>query len=163
MIDAIIDEVIEREGGSEVTNKPNDPGGRTQYGISERSNPQAWLDGKVTEKEAREIYIQKYVIYPKFHTIPPSHARLQAQLIDFGVHSGQATAIMKLQTLLDVDVDGKLGPQTLQAIKNHDPRILNNNLVVARVKMVGKIVQKNPRQLSDLSGFLNRALSFLIS
>ena len=161
-LDDIVSDVIEREGGSAVTNRPNDPGGRTQYGISERSNPKAWLDGKVTEQEAKEIYLSKYVVWPKFHQIPATHTQLQAQLIDYGVHSGPQLAIQKLQMILNVEVDGVIGPRTLLAIRGCDPRILNNRLVVERVKMIGRVVQKNPGQLSDLSGFLNRALSFIL-
>ena len=52
-IDRIIDNVIAAEGGSTATNDPADGGGRTQYGISERANPEAWADGKVTAEEAR--------------------------------------------------------------------------------------------------------------
>jgi lysozyme family protein len=32
--DSIIDEILIKEGGGEVTNDPSDNGGRTQYGIS---------------------------------------------------------------------------------------------------------------------------------
>lgn len=157
----IIDDILIREGGSKATNDPQDRGGRTQFGISEKSNPQAWLDGKVTELEAREIYLQKYVVYPGFNHIPASHSKLQAQLIDFGVHSGPQLAIAKLQGILGLEADGKLGPLTLQAIDGCDPRVLNNRLVAARVSMIGKVVVKNPSQLKFLSGFLSRALDFL--
>ena len=58
-IDKIIDDVLEREGGAAVTNLPEDRGGRTQYGISERFHKDAWADGKVTKAEARTIYEQK--------------------------------------------------------------------------------------------------------
>lgn len=160
-LDDIIDGVIEREGGSKATNDPLDPGGRTQYGISERANPEAWKDGKVTEAEAREIYLHKYVIFPKFHLIPASHAKLQEQLIDFGVHSGQGVAIKKLQEILGVEADGVIGDQTLQAIAQSDPKVVNNKLVEARVLMIGRIVQKNPGQLNKLFGFLKRAMGFI--
>lgn len=161
-IDHIIDDVLLREGGSKMTNDPNDPGGRTQYGISERANPEAWKDGKVTETEAREIYLHKYVIFPKFHLIPPSHSKLQEQLIDFGVHSGQQVAIKKLQEILGLDADGVIGPKTLAAISASDPRVVNNRLVEARILMIGRIVQKNAGQLNKLFGFLRRALGFLV-
>lgn len=161
-IDSIISEVLKAEGGGKITNDPADSGGRTQWGISETANPGAWKDGKVTEQEAREIYLQKYVIWPGFHKLPASHSALQAQLIDYGVNSGPAIAIQKLQGLLGVDVDGVLGPQTLQAIKNHDSRIVNNNLVQARCRMICRIVQKQPSQLKFLAGWIDRALSFLV-
>lgn len=157
----IITSVIAREGGSQATNIPGDAGGRTQYGISERANPQAWLDGKVTEAEAREIYLQKYVVFPKFNLIPPSHAKLQAQLIDYGVNSGPQLAITKLQAILGVEADGNLGPDTLRALMEADAKELNNKLVAARARMIGSVVAKNPTQVKFLLGLLDRALSFL--
>lgn len=155
----IIGDVIKREGGNKATNDPNDAGGRTQYGISERSHPEAWTDGKVTEQEARAIYEAKYIKAPGFDRIPPS--RLQEQLIDFGVHSGAAIAIQKLQALVGASVDGVLGPRTLESLNGHDLRVVNNQLVAERVKMLGRIVAKSPSQLKYLNGWLTRALEFL--
>lgn len=39
---------------------PNDPGGRTDRGISERAHPELWADGKVTEEEATEAFRKTY-------------------------------------------------------------------------------------------------------
>ena len=160
-LDDIISGVIEREGGAKATNDPNDPGGRTQYGISERANPDLWADGKVTEDEARERYLAKYVVYPKYHTIPPSHPATQEQLIDWGVNSGPNIATQELQKILGTDQDGDLGPVTLKLLLGVDDRTLNNLLVAARVKMIARVVQRNPSQVKWLGGLLNRALSFL--
>lgn len=161
-IDRIIDNVITNEGGAKATDDPSDNGGRTQYGISEKSNPQAWLDGQVSEQEAKEIYLRKYVVWPGFHKLPVSHQKLQAQLIDYGVHSGPQLAIQKLQAILGAKTDGVLGPKTLNAIEQTDPVALNNKLMQARVKMIGNIVSKNPSQLKYLNGFLSRALDFMV-
>ena len=161
--DDIISDVIKAEGGAIATNDPNDRGGRTQYGISERSNPQAWLDGKVTEAEAREIYLQKYVVGPGFQLISCTPSPLQKQLIDYGVNSGPMLAIQKVQTILGgLDVDGVLGPLTLQAISAADQRELNNKLVVERVRMIIRVVKRDASQMKFLEGLVNRALSFLI-
>ena len=102
----IIDDVIRREGGEKATNDEHDGGGRTQFGIAERSNPQAWADGKVTEAEARAIYTAKYIVGPGFDRI--TDPRLQAQLVDFGVTSGPAVAIQKVQSLVGQEPDGIL-------------------------------------------------------
>lgn len=155
----IIDAVLEREGGSQVTNDPSDSGGRTQFGISERSHPDAWADNQVTEEEARAIYETKYVKAPGFDQIEDS--KLQALLIDFGVNSGPALAIMKLQEILRVEVDGILGPKTLAAIQIQEPRRLANQLSLARIKMIGRIVKRDPSQLRFLNGWLNRAGEFV--
>lgn len=158
-IKEIIDEILIAEGGPKLTNDPADAGGRTQWGISERSNPQAWTDGHVTEAEARAIYERKYVQAPGFDKIKDS--KLQAQLVDFGVTSGPAIAVQKLQEILRVKVDGILGPKTLAAIEVEDPRYLSNKLAASRIQMIGRIVQKNPSQIKWLNGWINRAISFI--
>mgnify|MGYP001593738868 FL=1 len=157
-IDTIIDGVLKREGAA--TNDPQDGGGRTAFGISEAANPKAWADGKVTAEEARAIYTQKYVNHPGFNKIEDAH--LQAQLIDFGVNSGPAIAIMKLQDILKVTVDGVLGPETLEALEKAQAWTdVNNLLVAARVRLIGRIVSKNPSQIKFLNGWLDRSLQFL--
>lgn len=164
--DKIITNIIKAEVGNEpnggYTNDPADPGGRTQYGISEKSNPKAWADDKVTEQEAREIYTAKYIIWPRYHTIPPSHRKVQEQLIDWGVNSGPGVATRNLQTILGVEADGVFGPGSLAALISTDPKVTNNRLAAARVKMVCRVVQKNPTQIKYLVGLVDRALSFLI-
>lgn len=154
-----IDIVMDNEDPTRSGKVTVDKGGRTQYGISEKANPEAWADGKVTEEEAREIYRRKYVLGPGFDKIPDFH--LRAQLVDFGVNSGPALAIMKLQVILGVDVDGVLGPQTLQALSQVHPEAVSTRLVAERVKMIGRIIKKDPSQLKNINGWLDRALEFL--
>jgi lysozyme family protein len=158
-VDEIIEGVIEREGGGKVTNDPVDKGGRTQYGISEKSNPAAWADGKVTADEARAIYLKKYVEGPGFDKVVDR--QLQTQLIDFGVNSGPSIAIKKLQQVVGTEQDGVLGPETLAAVNSCHADDVNTSLVILRVKMIGQIVVKNPAQLRFLNGWLDRALQFL--
>lgn len=160
-IDDVITEIEQDEGGDKLTNDPADGGGRTQYGIAEKSNPQAWADGKVTETEARDIYKNKYFIGPGFDKIP--YTPLQAQLTDYGVTSGPAIAISKLQGVLGILVDGKIGPGTLDAVIHYpNPVKLNNLLVGERIKMIAKIIVRDPSQIKFLSGWINRALEFLV-
>lgn len=169
--DDVIDEIIDAETPDDdprtpqderaiITNDPSDRGGRTQWGISEKSNPQAWLDGKVTEPEARAIYEFKYVTGPGFDKIKDE--RLFRQLVDFGVPSGPGVAIMKLQALVGAKVDGVLGPKTLALVNAAEPVRLNNQLALERIKMIGRIVHKNPSQSKFLNGWLNRAIDFFI-
>lgn len=155
----IISDVIRREG--HTTHDPVDNGGRTEFGISETSNPAAWADGKVTETEARTIYEQKYVIAPHFDQI--TDPRLQAQLVDFGVNSGPGLAIQKLQLCAGVEPDGILGPHTLAKVNSVDPIRLNNQLALERIKMIGRIVQKHPAQSRFLNGWLQRAIDFVVN
>jgi lysozyme family protein len=154
----LIGDILVREGGSVVTNDPNDSGGRTEYGISEKANPEAWKTGSVSEATARAIYLKKYVQAPGFDQIPPGS--LQAQLVDFGVVSGPAVAITKLQHILGVAEDGVLGPATLAALSASTLDV-NKALVMARVLTIAKLVVAAPKDLKFLVGWTSRALEFL--
>ena len=160
-LDDIITDVIAKEGGSKATNDSADKGGRTQYGISAKSNPKAWEDGKVTEEEARAIYLQKYVVGVGLHLIPPSHKKTQANLIDWGVMSGPGIAVKELQKIVGAEQDGVFGSMTLQKLLAVDDRSLSNLLAASRVAMVGRVVQRNPSQVKWLGGWLKRALDFI--
>jgi lysozyme family protein len=157
MIETIIDEVIRREGLKD-TNNPNDSGGRTKYGISERWNPEEWRNGPPTLDRARQVYRQRYIEQVGFDKVQPTF--LQEQLIDFGVNSGPQSALMHLQKILGVAQDGKMGPATLGTIALRDPIRLNNALVDDRVLMLVRIVQKRPKDLEYVFGWVTRALSF---
>lgn len=163
-IKKIIDAVILAETGGKpdggFTDDPTDKGGRTQYGIAEKSNPEAWADGKVTEDEARAIYTKKYIVGPGFDKI--TDPRLQHFLVDWGVTSGPGVAIKSLQRLVGVNDDGVLGVETLQAVTENDPTKLLNRLIDDRIKMFCRIVQKNPSQARFISGWVNRALEFRV-
>lgn len=160
-INQILTQIELDEGGATVTHDPLDGGGRTQYGISETANPEAWADGVVTEDEARAIYLRKYVRFPKFDQLPTI---LQAICIDWGVASGPQLVIMEMQRLLKVKVDGTIGPATLGALPFTPEGLLklNNQLVAARVRQVGRIVAKDASQVKYVNGWLNRALEFLL-
>jgi lysozyme family protein len=153
-----IGDVIRREGAD--SNDPLDAGGRTSKGISEKSNPEAWKDGIVTEAEARAIYESKYLRGPGFDKVQDEH--LRDQLVDFGVNSGPAIAIQKLQEILNVKVDGVLGPVTLEALSTQNPIVINNLLVIARIKLIGRIISKAPTQVRFINGWLARACEFLV-
>jgi len=156
-ISDIINNEIKTEGAP--TNDSNDKGGPTAFGISKAANPEAWKNGAPTEAQARAIYQSKYVDQPGFNKI--TDPQLQAQLVDYGVNSGPMIAIQKLQAILAVPVDGVLGPATFDALSKSDLHKVNNDLVVARIKMICKIVQANPSQLKYLGGWAMRACEFI--
>lgn len=152
-----ITKIIATEGG--LVDNPADPGGRTFEGLSEKANPDLWKSGPPTPEQVRQRYAERYVVGPGFDKV--SDPKLQYQLIDYAVNSGVAIAVQKLQTILGVPVDGVFGPLTQDMLAKADSREVNNQLVVARVKMIGKIVQQHPAQLQFLGGWLERSLSFV--
>lgn len=160
---SIITDVLQREGGSTVTNDPNDNGGKTQYGISQKTFPAAWTDGVVTEKEARQIYFDKFIKGPGFDQIPDSHEQVLRQLVDWSVTSGPYIAIASLQRALNLPhQDGIFGPNTLTSLIKTNPNVINNQLVKQRILMIGRVVHKAPSQVKWIDGWLQRALSFMV-
>ena len=158
-IDTLLDEVLAREG-SKDTNDPNDSGGRTKFGISQRWHPDAWEDGPPTREAAKEIFFTIYVMKSKLHLVRPEY--LLGQLVDYAVLSGPHRAVVALQHIVDVPQDGRLGPITLGALAAQDPRTVNNAIVDRRVLLMTRLVQQRPKDLVWLYGWVSRALKFRV-
>lgn len=157
MLDALIMEIIDREGRKD-TNNPNDSGGRTKYGISENAHPEAWVDGPPSLEVAKQIILLDYLVKPNIHRIQPDY--LRDQVADFAVPSGPHIAIQHLQRLVGVDADGVLGPATFAALATRNPETIHTQLIDSRVLMFARLVQRRPKDLEFLYGWLRRALSF---
>lgn len=133
------------------SDNPNDPGGRTDYGISERSHPEAWSDGKVTPDEAHGIYLRHYWRPIMGDRLPHDVA---AALFDFSVHSPRSVAVANLQRLVWLpafpdQVDGRMGPKTLervwQAVRTNDQDArLATRLTRERGLFLGRWIAADP-------------------
>lgn len=130
--------VLAKEGG--FSNHPEDPGGMTNYGITRRTYAE-FLDvpvEQVTEEmmrdippeEVREIYRSGYWTPARCDELPPG---LDLMVFDFGVNAGVRRAIRMLQELLNVKVDGSIGPMTLAAANACDPTDMINRFAERRL------------------------------
>lgn len=163
--DDIIDGIIRREG-STYTNRKNDRGGPTRFGVTLATLRDYHHDDAVTaeevehltEAEARAIYKTMYVERPGFDRIATD--ALRAFLVDWGVTSGPRTAIKHLQRLLGVAEDGILGPYTVRKANAADQRSLYVALIDDRDAFVKAIVAHDASQEENLNGWLNRNHSF---
>ena len=163
MTDQILDEVLRREGG--YVDHPHDRGGPTNYGIT-RATLSAWRKAPVTaedvqrltEAEARAIYLRQYVEAPGFDQIVDP--RLRALLVDYGVHSGPRRAIMDLQRAAGVTVDGTIGPQTLTAVAVQGADALRRSVLQARGRHLARLLS-DPSQRVFAGGWLNRLMEFV--
>lgn len=111
--DKMLDRLLVREGGYVYDSR--DPGGETKYGISKRSFPNEDIKN-LTVSRAKEIYIQEFIRPNQLDKIENDH--LREVILDWLVHSGASVVksparIKALQRLLDVEMDGKIGPQTI--------------------------------------------------
>jgi hypothetical protein len=96
------------------THDPNDPGGRTKFGIAEASNPDLWANGPPTLETASERYVSRYWAPLKCDALPWP---LSYFVFDTAVNQGPEVAGRLLQKSVGVKQDGLIGqPRTLRAV-----------------------------------------------
>lgn len=120
--DRALRHVLHWEGGDTITNDPDDPGGRTRFGISERAHPDAWADGPPDYDTAAEIYHTDYWSPCRCYLLPPVVAFV---LFDTAVNVGVNRASHLLQEAVGAKVDGIVGPNTIEAVRRTDRASLN--------------------------------------
>lgn len=114
---------LNHEGG--YVNHPRDPGGATNFGITQRTYD-SWRVAQVkitrpvkhiNKDEVQDIYKQYYWSAVKGDHLP---AGLDYVVFDAAVNSGVQQSTKWLQTALGVRVDGMIGPVTLTAAAQAD-------------------------------------------
>lgn len=115
-IDHVLDRLIKREGG--YVNDPNDRGGETKYGISKRSYPDVDIKN-LTIPKAKAIYIRDFIFPNQLHKL--ENEDVFESILDWMVHSGASVVkaqdrVKRLQGLLGLEIDGIVGPDTIEAI-----------------------------------------------
>jgi lysozyme family protein len=127
-IEALIDELLQREGG--YVNHPADRGGPTCFGITEavaRAHGYGGAMAELPRDEAAAIYRRLYWLRPRFDEVAKRSPALAAELFDTGANMGPAVAATFLQRALtalnrngkdypDLVPDGRVGPTTLAAL-----------------------------------------------
>lgn len=175
--EAIIQEVLEREGWPAFTDDPHDRGGPTKGGIT-LARLRAWRGEPVTvadlmlleEEEARAIYAEIYVTGPRFDEI--TDPLLRGHVVDCGVLHGTDRAARWLQSAIGgLTVDGRVGRLTLGALAMADPHRVGLELAGIRIRFLGRILSSNYRERAAgrtsrdqsrfAAGWLNRATHFL--
>jgi lysozyme family protein len=129
-LNQIIDELIEREGA--FVDHPNDKGGPTMYGITEKVARLHGFDGPMRHMPrtlAVSIYKEQYWSVPNFDRVAMIDQAIAEELLDTGVNMGIAWPGIFLQRSLnalnnqgthysDITVDGLVGNATLSALKD---------------------------------------------
>lgn len=172
-ISEMVDDILRREGG--YVDHPDDRGGPTKYGITQKTLSEwreHWVSKRevldLTEDEARDIYLEKYLKAPKIHMLRGS---LQPQLFDCSINHGAVRAIKFLQKVVTaigvayLKVDGINGPKTRRAVDKAvrrfgDYDFLNKLIAYRRVEFYCHIVSNDPTQEVFLRGWGRRAEEF---
>ena len=153
----MVKNIIEREGGSKLTRDPDDPGGTTKYGISQRAHKDVDIEN-LTYDQAVDIYNEQYYKPSKANSFPPE---LQEIYLDMVVNLGQRNAVKVLQKACNskgskmIAVDGRIGPQTTKAANNLELERLKSY----RVLYYASLVDSNPTQEKFWFGWYLRAIA----
>ena len=155
--DKMVERIIVREGGSKITRDPVDAGGTTKYGISQRAHKDVDIE-KLTHEKAVEIYNEDYVKPSKAASFPPY---LQEIYLDMVVNMGYSRAVKVVQQATNakgakLDVDGKLGPKTLEAVKSN--RLEPERLTAYRILYYSKLCTKKPSMEKYYYGWYRRSI-----
>ena len=152
--------ILRWEGG--FTNNKNDRGGytykgvtlatyRSVYGLQKNANDLKYI----TTKEWTHIF--RTLFWDKCKADDIRDQSIANLLVDWAWNSGPTNPIRALQRLLTITPDGIIGPITLRAINNHpSPQTLFDRLKDRRIQYYNNIVANDPRQKTNLKGWLNR-------
>lgn len=119
--------LIGEEGG--YVNDHEDAGGETKYGISKRAFPNIDIKN-LTLDQAKTIYFDSYWNPSKCYVLP---GPIAAQVFDFAVNAGVATAAKTLQRALGLTDDGDIGPSTLKVALQADLKQFAIHFAVERL------------------------------
>ena len=131
------DLLITHEGG--FSNHPDDPGGATMYGITEkvaRENGYTGAMRDLTLDFAKSIYRKKYWDACRCDQMPD---QLRYPLFDGAVNSGPGQSIKWLQVALGVKADGAIGPVTQQAVNMVAPQPTRQKMIGARLRFMTQL------------------------
>ncbi len=143
-----------------IANHPLDPGGFTYAGISQNVHAswEGWgylTNGKPIPDSVIVSFYDSLVWKPMMcDSMPPAIA---FYLFDTACLIGTPYTTYLLQKTLNIKPDGIMGPQTLQAIRNQNPKDLLSKLHASRIAFHTKIVQKYPKLNIFYNGWVRRA------
>lgn len=118
--------LLKHEGG--FVNHPKDPGGMTNLGVTKKVWEE-WVGHPVDEAAMRALgpqdvaplYKKNYWDRVRGDDLPTG---VDYSVFDIAVNSGVSRAIKFLQAACGVAQDGSIGPATLAAVAQHNPRDL---------------------------------------
>jgi len=102
-----------------------DPGGETSFGISKRAYPKINIE-LLSKEEAHDIYKKDYWEKIKCDELPNC---LKLIVFSSAVNQGPGFAVKTLQKIVEVKVDGRIGPKTIEAIKAVNPLAIKKDFL----------------------------------
>lgn len=132
--DQAFTELLGHEGG--YVNHPLDPGGATNWGITQTVARQNGYTGNMetmTQATAKDIYSRMYWAPMRCDALP---SEIRYAVFDAAVNSGVRQSTLWLQRAVNVGADGVIGPQTLAAVQACEPYYVLRRLLSQRLKFM---------------------------
>jgi lysozyme family protein len=172
--DAFLPTLLRFEGG--FVDDPADPGGATNKGITMltfQEAAQPLLDKAPTLENLKGLSDEDAgTLYRGLYWDQVRADEFEAQdladiVVDFCVNAGCSTGIKLLQRVLNeagtspaLGVEGLMGPATLRAIQNADPRDVYRRYRTARIAYYNELVADKPQLQRFLGGWMHRVSAF---
>ena len=150
--------ILKHEGG--YVNDPLDSGGMTNLGVTKRvweefvGHPVSEADMRaLTPEIIAPMYKMKYWNSSYCEVLPKG---LDYVVFDFAVNAGTGRSVKTLQQAIGCVADGVIGPKTMAAINDAEPKDLITKFSDARADFYQGIVARKPDQARFIKGWLNR-------
>lgn len=154
--DTAIVKTLIHEGGAKVTDDPDDRGGLTKFGISQRAYPNVDIRN-LTEQQAREIYKRDF--WDKINADDIQSQEVAENLFDTAVNMGPRTASRLAQLALDIEpADGIIGPKSIAELNKKSAETFIAEFTIAKIARYAHICNRDKSQRKYLLGWVNRAL-----
>lgn len=138
-----------------LSEHPDDPGGLTNYGISQREYPNEDIRN-LSRKRVEQIYRQDYWDKIDGDKLPPELAFV---MFDYAVNCGVPRAVKDLQRLIHVEVDGVVGPKTIHALSFYSVPYLVEQVLQARGRFYLRLIDRSARYQPFFAGWIARLIS----
>jgi lysozyme family protein len=150
--------ILKHEGG--YVNDPLDSGGMTNLGVTKRVWEE-FVGHPVSEADMRALTPEKVGSMYKLKYWNPSYCEvlpkgLDYVVFDFAVNAGTGRSVKTLQQAIGCVADGVIGPKTMAAINDAEPKDLIAKFSDARADFYQGIVTRKPDQVRFIKGWLNR-------
>ena len=132
--DTAFHKLLGHEGG--FVDHPADPGGATNWGVTERVARANGYTGGMRElpvETAKAIYRKDYWTPIRADELPES---VRYAVFDAAVNSGNAQAVRWLQRAVGATADGIIGPRTLQAVREASAETVLRKMLAQRLRFM---------------------------
>jgi lysozyme family protein len=172
----LLDYIIDKWEGRQLTNNKNDLGGATIFGITEKLARECGFTrdmATMTYDEAVAIYSIKFWGPMSLDLVDDQ--KIAAQIMQAAINQGQPRWAKYVQEICNgfmaqdakLKVDGYVGEQTICAINlsaaMHGLPVLSKAIHDRQQERYDKIVEKNSGQKGNREGWRRRAADFLIT